>query len=437
MIHAAHTAHSEAPDLSDRSIIGTGLSAQARLAMVAGLVLVALGVFLGWRAGDPGHLAKVWLQNWMFALAIALGGLFFVIIQHITRAGWSVAVRRPAEAVMSNLLWLWVGFIPFIVLWVQDRLAIVWPWFDLAAMKKSEPGVADLVEAKAAYLNPTFFFIRSAIYLAVWVILALLFWRNSIRQDSDGSAQRTRSMSTIAAPGAILFGVTVSFAAFDWIMSLNPAWFSTIFGVYFFAGCCTAGFSMIALVCLFLQQRGYLRGVVTAEHYHDLGKLIFAFGVVFWAYIAFSQYMLIWYANIPEETPFYMARQLGGWLPLSVALLVGHFCIPFLFLISRWTKRFHLTLAIGAAWMLLFAWLDLYWLIMPEIPTDLGTYETYDAMATAHAGTSSHLADPVNWLILAGMLSLVGGFTLMRLREHPLVCRRDPRLEESLHFHNV
>jgi len=433
----SHTATIEAPDLSDRSIIGTGLSAQGRLAMVAGAILLALGVLLGWRAGDPGQLAKIWLQNWLFALAIALGALFFVIIQHITRSGWSVAVRRPAEAIMSNLLWLWVGFIPFVVLFLQDRLAIVWPWFDLASMRLANSAEAHVVDAKAAYLNPGFFFIRAAVYLAIWFVLALLFWRDSVRQDADGSVGRTVRMQRLAAPAVILFGLSVSFAAFDWIMSLNPTWFSTMFGVYFFICSCTAAFSMLALVCLFLQQRGYLRGVITTEHYHELGKLIFAFGVVFWAYIAFSQYMLIWYANLPEETTFYIARQLGGWGPLTVALLVGHFCIPFLFLISRWMKRARLTLAIGAAWMLLFAWLDLYWLIMPVVPEDIAAFAQYDQLAARYAETPSRLSDPVNWLMLAGMLSLVGGFTLMRLREHPLVCRRDPRLDESLRFQNL
>lgn len=338
---------------------------------------------------------------------------------------------------MSNLLWLWVGFIPFVVLYLMDRMAIVWPWFDIAAIEAVSPAEAHLVEAKSAYLNPSFFFLRAAIYLVLWIGLTAFFWRNSVRQDADGSVERTLRMQKLAGPAAILFGLSVTFAAFDWLMSLNPAWFSTIFGVYFFAGCCTAGFSALALLCLFLQQRGYLRGVITAEHYQDIGKLIFAFGVVFWAYIAFSQYMLIWYANIPEETPFFLARQVGGWLPLSVVLLIGHFCIPFLFLISRWTKRFRITLTIGAAWMLLFAWLDIYWLVMPVIPHHLDRFEGYMEMARELEGTPSHLANPVNWIMLAGMLALVGGFTLMRLREHPLVCRRDPRLDESLRFHNI
>lgn len=433
----SHTATIDAPDLSDRSIIGTGLSAQGRLAMVIGAVALAAGALLGWRSMEPSQLAKAWLHNWTFGLAIALGGLFFVILQHITRSGWSVAVRRPAEAVMSNLLWLWIGFVPFVVLALRGQADMVWSWFDIEAIRAHDPAEAHLIEAKSSYLNPGFFFTRSALYMVIWFALALFFWRCSVKQDGDGNASRSIRMQRMAAPAMILFGLTVTFAAFDWLMSLNPAWFSTIFGVYFFTGCCTAGFSAIALVCLFLQQRGYLRGVITPEHYHDLGKLIFAFGVVFWAYIAFSQYMLIWYANIPEETPFYLARQVGGWGPLSAALLIGHFCIPFLFLISRWAKRFRITLAAGAVWMMLFAWLDLYWLIMPKIPANLASFTTYDELAAANAHVTTGLANPVNWLMLAGMLGLVGGFTLMRLREHPLVCSRDPRLQESLHFHNI
>jgi len=425
------------PDLSDRSIIGTGLTAVARLSLLVGFVALGISGIIGWGREDSGEVARIWLQSWMFGLAIALGALFFVFIQHLTHAGWSVAVRRPAEALMSNLLWLWVGFIPFVVLHLQGKLAILWPWFDLDAMRAVDPAEAALVEAKSGYLNPQFFFIRAAIYMGIWFLLALFFWRNSIRQDADGSVARTQRMERVAGPAAILFGLSITFAAFDWIMGLSPAWFSTMFGVYFFAGCCTAGFSALALLCLRLQAAGYLRGVITAEHYHDIGKLIFAFGIVFWAYIAFSQYMLIWYANIPEETTWYLARQIGQWGPMSVALLIGHFCIPFVFLISRWMKRFRATLTIGAVWMLFFSWLDIYWLIRPQIPHNLGQWNTYGAMAEHYADRSANLGDPLNWLMLIGVLGLVTGFTLMRLREHPLVCRRDPRLDESLHFHNI
>ncbi|MBM4112121.1 MAG: quinol:cytochrome C oxidoreductase [Phycisphaerae bacterium] len=433
----SHAAAYDAPDLSDRSIIGTGLSATARLALLVGFVCLAVAVAIGWRSEDPGHVAKVWLQNWLFGLAIALGGLFFVFIQHLTHAGWSVAVRRPAEALMSNLLWLWAGFIPFVVLHLQGRLSIVWPWFDMAAIRSADPAEAALVEAKAGYLNPQFFFIRAAAYFVVWAALAFFFWRNSVAQDSDGSVARSSRMERVAAPATLLFGLSITFASVDWIMGLSPAWFSTIFGVYFFAGCCAAGFSALALVCLRLQAAGYLKGVITAEHYQDIGKLIFAFGIVFWAYIAFSQYMLIWYANIPEENTWYLARQLGEWKWVSAALLLGHFCIPFLFLISRWTKRYKVGLTIGAIWMLAFAWLDLYYLVHPHIPHGLGKHENYAALAAAHADESAHFGDPLNWLMLAGVLGLISGFTLMRLREHPLVCRRDPRLDESLHFHNI
>ncbi|MBX3354661.1 MAG: hypothetical protein KF724_03065 [Phycisphaeraceae bacterium] len=433
----SHSATLHAPDLSDRSIIGTGLTMQARLAMVFGVMLLAAGVVLGWRTMEADQLSRVWLQTWLFGLSISLGGLFFVIIQHLTRAGWSVAVRRPAEALMSNLFWLWIGFLPFVVLFLRDQLDVLWPWLDLESLRLRDPDEAYVVKKKTAYLNAPFFFIRSAIYLVSWFILAWIFWRDSIRQDVDGSVSRSVRLQRFAGPAAIIFGVTVTFAAVDWMMTLYPAWFSTIFGVYFFAGACTAGFSSLALLCLFLQQRGYLRGVITPEHYQDIGKLIFAFGVVFWAYIAFSQYMLIWYANIPEETTYYMARQVGGWGPLSIVLLLGHFVIPFLFLISRWTKRFRITLAIGAAWMLLFAWIDLYWLIMPRIPANLPSFTNYDEMLAANAHVTTGLSNPVNWLMFAGMLGLVAGYTLMRLRVHPLVCTRDPRLQESLRFHNI
>jgi hypothetical protein len=167
-----------------------------------------------------------------------------------------------------------------------------------------------------------------------------------------------------------------------------------------------------------------------------MGKFLFAFGMVFWAYIGFSQYMLIWYANIPEETGWFLARQLGDWGWVSIWLLFGHFCIPFVFLISRHPKRDWKTLLIAAAWMLFFGWFDVYWLVMPTIPHDLATFATYDAAAEAYASVETGLLRPVNWLLLVGMLSLFAAFTIGRLRSHPLVCRKDPWIEKSVEFEN-
>lgn len=433
----ASNSHTTTELLSDSNIIGTRLPVREHMALGVAVVMLSISLWLGWKSQDPGMFAKAYLQNFLFVLAIALGALFFVIIQHATRAGWSVAVRRPAEALMQNLRWIWVLFLPIAYMGATHQLDVLFPWANIEHLEKVAPAEAELVRNKASFLNPTFFFIRAAAYFVVWGGLAWFFWRTSTGQDRTGNPAASSRSSLMAAPGAILFGITVTLASVDWIMSLTPAWFSTMFGVYFFTVCCTAGLSAITLVCLALQRAGYLRGVITPEHYQDLGKLLFAFGVVFWAYIAFSQYMLIWYGNIPEETTWYLVRQVGGWGWVSTALLFGHFVVPFVFLVSRWTKRWSLTLAIACVWMLFFAWFDVYYLVIPTVPHDLGEFATYREFADKYVGESTNLANPVNWTMLVGMLALLGAGTLAAARRHPLLAKRDPRLADSLAFHNM
>ena len=448
--------HVAAPDLSEGNVrLGTAAMTVQQGAGLVGLIgLVASTVIgLGGMFGvTPTFFMKSWTQNYLFVLSISLGALFFVFIQHLTRAGWSTTVRRPAEVIAANLKWAWVGLIPFALLWLSggghaeggDHAhahggwgpGALFPWADLEAMKAHHPDEYKVVKAKTAYLNSTFFWIRAVVYVTFWGIASTWFLRTSMAQDATGDVRITQRMQKMAAPTAILFGITITFAAFDWIMSLSPAWFSTMFGVYFFCGCCTCGFATMIIAVLRIQSMGRLQGVVNREHYQDLGKLLFAFGMVFWAYIGFSQYMLIWYANIPEETGWFLARQLGDWGWLSIWLLFGHFCIPFVFLISRHPKRDWKTLLIAASWMLLFGWIDVYWLVMPTIPHDLASFATYDAAAEAYASEQTGLLRPVNWLLLVGMLSIFAAFTIGRLRAHPLVCRKDPWLENSVGFEN-
>lgn len=437
---STHTTSAEL--LTDSNIMAPRLGSRATMAFVVAAAMFALTFWLGSRTDDSAAYAKAYLLNMMFVLAIALGALFFVFVQHLTRASWSVAVRRPAEILMQNLRWMWVLFLPIPYLAYQHKLDILFPWANLAHLAQVAPAEADLVQKKIGFfeypiLGVPFFYFRAICYFIVWGGLAWCFWRNSTRQDRTGDPALSERSAALAAPGAILFGVTTTLAAVDWIMSLSPAWFSTMFGVYFFTVCCTAGLSSITLLCLVLQRAGYLRGIVTPEHYQDLGKFLFAFGVVFWAYIAFSQYMLIWYGNIPEETTWFLVRQAGDWGWLSTALLFGHFVAPFLFLISRWTKRWPATLGLACVWMLAFAWIDIYYLVVPTIPHDLGTFQTYTAFANRYTDLTTGLGNPLNWTMLAGMVSLLVGFSAMAARRHALVPRNDPWLKDSLHFHNM
>ncbi|MSR17607.1 MAG: quinol:cytochrome C oxidoreductase [Phycisphaerales bacterium] len=442
MSHAA-----EKTDLTPSRFVGGEILARySRMALAVAVVALGLAVWLGWK--DPAYFARQYLMNFVFVLSLALGGLLFCLIQQLTRSGWSAVVRRPAEALAANLQWIWILFLPFVGIWLWGRahdghglsLASIWPWADLASMGEHDPAEAHIIAAKSGYLNDRFFFIRAAIYFIVWGSLARVFFRGSVAQDTaspEECVRITARLSRTAAAGIILFGLTTTFAAFDWIMSLSPAWFSTMFGVYFFAATCTGGYSLITLIVLKLRHLGINRAVVSEEHLQDLGKMIFAFGVVFWAYIAFSQYMLIWYGNIPEETTWFLARQVGGWGTVSIALLFGHFIIPFVFLISRWIKRWTFTLAVGCVWMLAFHWIDMYWLIMPVIPADVGSYATYNEFASAYADTASRIGNPVNFLLLLGLMGLLASSTMRRLSTKSVVCVHDPRINESLSFQNI
>jgi hypothetical protein len=226
--------------------------------------------------------------------------------------------------------------------------------------------VDEMVRKKEAYLNVGFFSVRAAIYFVIWAALAVWFARKSEAQDKDGDPKHTLAMQGLSAPALPLFALSLTFAGFDWIMSIDPKWYSTIFGVYIFAGAVVAGLSVLSILSVGLQTAGYFKRVSTVEHRHDVGKLLFGF-TVFWAYIAFSQFFLIWYANIPEETIFFRERMTEAWMPVSALLLVGHFIFPFGFLLSRHVKRSAFGLRFGAATLLAMHWLDLYWLVMPNL----------------------------------------------------------------------
>ncbi|RLS89469.1 MAG: quinol:cytochrome C oxidoreductase [Planctomycetota bacterium] len=428
-------------DLSSQNIQLPAIALNLRkLAIGVAVVGLGGGAAIGYTGAfgtDAHHFWRAYLIAFLFGLTMCLGGLFFVFVQHLTRAGWSVAVRRPAEALAANLRWIWVLFLPFAALWMMGKANIVWIWADMETLKANNEAEFLIVEAKTAFLNPTFFWIRACVYFVVWAALSHFFLTNSVRQDESGDRAISSRMQKFSAPTAILFGLTITFAAFDWIMSLSPAWFSTMFGVYFFCGCATAGFAMMILITVRLTQVGALKGIVSREHFQDMGKLMWAFGIVFWAYIGFSQYMLIWYANLPEETGWFLARQIGGWGFFSFALLFGHFVLPFVGLLSKWMKRAPLILSIGAVWMLCFHYVDLYWLIMPEIPSDLDTFAKYADMSAKYADTQTHFGNPVNFLLALGVAGTVIAGTISTLSRVALVPKQDPRLAESIRFENM
>ena len=399
-----------ATDLSqDELVLGAAGARWFRVLLAVGIgglgVAVALAAATdgGWDRFYPSYLVA-----FVFFLSLALGALFFVLVQHATRAGWSVAVRRIAEGVAPNV------FVPmaFLALPVLLGLGSLYPWTDHAVVEADH-----LLHAKAPWLNTSFFVVRTVFYFTVWSAFALWFHRTSIRQDRTGEPRLTQTMEATSTAALILFAFTVTFFAFDFLMSLTPHWYSTIFGVYFFAGCVLGFFALVTVVAVLVQRAGALRRTITTEHYHDLGKLIFAF-TVFWAYIAFSQYMLMWYANLPEETFWYAARQTGSWTSWSLLLLFGHFLVPFLALMSRNVKRRKPLLVAGASWMLAMQWADVYWLVMPGKSPGVVPLSLMDAA------------------VFLGIGGLFCAAAVRRLGAHALVPVKDPRLAESLGFEN-
>jgi hypothetical protein len=374
------------------------------------LVPVALAIAAGvvslsrW-SHDPRHWLYSYLTAFVFVISVSVGALAWLMLQHLTRAVWSVAIRRLLENLTLPLPWLALGFLP-----VAASLPRIYSWADPSRVA-ADPALA----RKAAWLNPAFFNVRAAVYLAVWAVLAAILTRRSVGQDRTADPGVNDLMRGISSWGLALLALTTSFAAFDWLMSLEPHWASTIFGVYFWAGSLVSSLAALILLILALRGTGWLTRTITIDHLHDLGKLLFGF-VVFWTYIAFSQYFLIWYANFPEETGWYITRRSGTWNTLSWALCFGHFAVPFFLLLFRAIRRDPFWLGFLAGWVLVFHYLDLYWIVMPTLYPEGVQPDWLDAAVLAT-------------VVLAASAAVAHG-----CKARPLVPIGDPHLSESLAF---
>ena len=388
----------------------------------AGLALGFLG--LGGAAGmgaASGHwyaFFNAYLIAFCFFLAIPLGALVFVTLQHLTRAGWSATVRRLAELIGSTMPLFAVLVVPIVLPTLAGSHA-VFEWADPTLVANDH-----LLQHKAPYLNGSFFAARCIVYFGLWILLARFFLGSSLLQDKTRDVELTHRQQRWAAPAMIGLAVTLSYASVDLIMTLEPHWYSTIIGVYYFAGCFVSCMAVLIVLAKYLHHRGKLGDAVNVEHYHDLGKLLFAF-TFFWAYIAFSQYMLIWYANIPEGTIWYQHRQDGSWIGFSLLLLFGHFIIPFLGLISRNAKRRTNVLLFWAIWMLVMHWVDMYYLIAPSL------------IAHGHGEPGNLNLTLMDPFCMIGMAGLFVAALAWRLQRHRLVPTNDPRLSEAMAFENI
>ena len=375
------------------------------------LVFVALVGIIACIAGyvtDPARLFQSYTVAFAYTSLIGLGAFFFVMIQFLTGSAWSVTMRRIMENIMITLPAGLILFIP-----IALGLREIYPWTN----EQLVAGDA-VLRAKSSYLTPNFFILRTVIYFALWSLWAGSIYRQSTKQDTERSIKQMHIASRWSAPGLFLAIAVGTLASYDWLMSLEPKWYSTIFGLVMLSGGALSFFSVVTLVCLAFRRAGILKNSITQEHYHDLGKWLLAL-TSFYTYVAFSQYFLIWYSNLPEETIWYRHRMAGSWLAISLAMPFLRFIIPFSVLLCRPAKRSLKVIGFMAVYSLIVEYVDLYWIVMP---------------------TYYKNGPQLHWLDLATLVttvSLCGLVFWSRFRAHKMVPVGDLRFEQSLHFENA
>lgn len=449
---SAATTHSTSAKSTDfanlfRAKTGGWASAWKISAVFAVIGLVGTGV--GFTV-DAHRFAFSYLFAFVVALTLGLGAIFFVIIQHLTSAGWSVTVRRASEFFMTGLFILPILFLPLI-----PCMKTLYPWLAhdnghgehaAAPAHHEEDAVEEtgeevlpapdatvwagneealhhehhhIVQGKSWFLSYGKWLVSSFLALAVWCLLAWRLFSLSILQDRTKDTGPTKKLQSFAPAAAFLFALSLTLAAFQWVMSLEPSWYSTMYGVYVFAGCAVSAFAVVIAVTNSWRNAGLTGNAINPFHMHDLGKMMFGF-IVFWAYIGFSQFMLIWYASIPEETTYFHNRwELGGWRVVSLMLPIAHFAIPFLMILSRNAKKKLPILAFAAGWILVMHVVDVYWLVMPY------------ASATRFQP---------HWLDVTALFGVVGAFltvVFFQMSRHSLVAVGDPRIGRAMRFHGA
>lgn len=386
---------SAAPTRGGRLLRGAALAAALGLGLTAAGAAVDLR-----RALFAYHVA------FTYWVSVAVGALLLLMIFHAAGARWVVVVRRVLEAISLATVPLLVLFLP-----VALGMGHLFPWVDPGGLSAE---AQRLWQHRRPWLNPPFFLLRAGLYFGLWIAASHLLYRWSVRQDESGSPELTVKQRKLGAGALPLVALAMTFAAFDWQMSLEASLASTIFGVYFFAGGFVAAVAALTLAVVAARQLGVLQGV-NENHLHSLGKLLLAF-TAFWAYIALSQYLLIWIADLPEEAPWYLLRNATGWRGVGLFLVFFHFIIPFFLLLSRRLKRRPWPLALMAAWTLVVHYVDVYWVVMPRLHPD---------------APRPALVDLAAWI---GVGAAALAFALWRLRGRHPVPVGDPFLSDSLEY---
>jgi hypothetical protein len=384
------------------------------IAGVVGLILSAVGWYL-----SPDYFFRGYLVGWVYWLGISLGCMAISMVGHLTGGDWAVVIRRVLEAASRVLPWMLLSFIPLIF---GMRNLYEWARPEVVA---HDP----VLQLKQAYLNPQFFFIRLVVYFLIWMTLSFSLSRLSLRQDRGGDPGLLGRMRVISAPGLILYVLSLTFASVDWLMSLQPHWFSTIYGFYLVASQGLSGFAFLIVIAVFLSRSEPMSEVFQARHFHDWGKLLFAF-VMIWTYFSWSQFLITWAGNLPEEIAFFLPRINGGFGWVALAIVLFHFTVPFSLLLSRDLKRNGRTLAMVALGLLAMRWVELFWQVEPAFHGYHG--KNVPPQAVNNVG--------FYWLYIAAPL-FIGGvwlfFFARTLKTRPLLPLNDPYLSEAIaHEHH-
>lgn len=377
--------------------VSLGLAVVGILAMIASF---AINKTVGW---------VDFVVNSVYFVMIGLSGVFFLAVTGVMQASWMTPYKRIPEAMTKYLP---VGLLFMLATYFGLHTVYEWTHMDIVM---NDP----ILKQKVGYLNETFYMIRMVVIFAIWIFLGMRLRALSKRQDDQPEKDHQSSIMSTSAVGLILFGLSISVAAFDWVMSVEPHWFSTIFGVYLFAGMFVTGIAFITLAVIKLKEWGYLEGVINENHFHDLGKWMFGFSV-FWAYIWISQFLLIWYANIPEETMYYTLR-MEHWSGIFFFNVAINFVAPFLLLMSRPAKRNPKRLKIAACVVLVGHFIDLYLMVAPKV------FEHAHVHVTGYG-----ILQFLQWIGYFGLFVFVVGRGLSKMNLLPV---GDPTFEEGVHLH--
>jgi len=378
------------------------LSTSALLVGAGFTLLLIIGAFF-----DRGQFFHAYLVGFIFWTGITLGSLALLMLQHLTGGAWGLVIRRVLEASTQTLPLMLILFIPIIF-----GLKQIYPWVNTTFMHET-----DALQQKARFLNPSFFILRSVLYFAFWSLLAVLLNWLSLEQDRTGQKRIRKRFQMVSGPGLALLIISITFASIDWVMSLEPEWMSTIFGLIFVASWSLSALAFTIVMMSWLSKRAPMDRVAQPRHFHDWGNLLLAL-VMLWTYFAFSQYLIIWSGNLAEETTWYVARKHGGWGVIAIAIVILQFAFPFLTLLSRGAKRSSDKLARLALLILIMRVLDVIWLIEPAFDREHFHLSWMDIVA------------PI------GMGGLWIAAFAWRLQTRAIVPLNDPNLEQALeHVH--